>query len=339
MKVNNLVKQLCIGGLILAAASSSVIAFMDSRSDEQGSLHDKFVALSTIPTENSITGSIQQSPPRSNMDDYNEVVETYGKDFLSVANRNTEKRISSNHVLNENRTMSKTKANYDRRTVNTVGHKDAKAPISRKAIPDYPSQYEEKSPIISDKSTSMAKSKKEMKETTTETGSNNTQKILNNSFAGYKYGEIQNTHDSQEPVQSVGTDTVNNNPVQEEMRAQNYSVSIERDLVLGSLNEGIMNLVLSIYVDGSSPNGLIVKETIPEGWDIVESSIPYDNYNPDTGEIKWLLIGTEINTSAISYRIIKNDSSEAGSLFYGKYLYKDADGQNVDMQINYTNGV
>jgi len=51
------------------------------------------------------------------------------------------------------------------------------------------------------------------------------------------------------------------------------------------------------------------------------------------------LIGTDVKNTTISYRIEKNDLSEGGTLFYGNYLYKDADGKYVDMQINKSNGV
>ena len=333
MKENNFIKQLFLGGLILAAASSSVIAFMDSRAPEQSAVQEKLVKGITITTD-----SRHQSSLHSNWDTYNETVEAFRKNVLSGEKGNTGKKqlISSNYVVNKKQHANNNNAQYTRRPVRTTG---PKAPVSRAAVPGYQSHYQEEGPIISDKSTSVTESNKTMKEDSTKTDSDHKLKSQNNSFAGNKYPGIISTSDVSEAVQSEDTNTVNSNHTQEKETTHNYSVSIERDLVSGSLNQGTMDLALSIYVDTSTPNGLIVKETIPEGWDVVQSTVPYDKYNPDTGEIKWLLIGTEIKNTTISYRIVRNDSTEGGTLFYGKYLYKDVNGKDVAMQINYTNGV
>jgi hypothetical protein len=283
------IKQLFLGGFILAAASSSVIAFMDSRSPEQSAVQEKLVKGITISTD-----SGHQSSLRSNWDAYNETVETFRKNVLSREKGNTGKKqlISPNYVVNKKQHVNNNSAQYTRKPVRTTG---PKAPVSRAAVPGYQTQYQEEGPIISDKSTSMTESNKTMKEDSTETDSDHKLKSQGNSFAGNKYPGIKSTSDVVETVQSEDTNTVTSNPIQEEETAHNYSV-------------------------------------------VVQSTVPYDKYNPDTGEIKWLLIGTEIKNTTISYRIVRNDSYEGGTLFYGKYLYKDADGKDVDMQINYTNG-
>lgn len=83
---------------------------------------------------------------------------------------------------------------------------------------------------------------------------------------------------------------------QEEGQASDYSVSVSRDFVSGSIDEGEIEVILSIYIASNPPNGLIVKEYIPEGWDLVDSMPVYRNFDPSSGEMKWLFVGIDVRT-------------------------------------------
>lgn len=124
---------------------------------------------------------------------------------------------------------------------------------------------------------------------------------------------------------------------QERTEALNYDVTVSRNFISGGYDSGTIEVVLSVYVD-NPPNGLIVKEYIPEGWDVQESNPDYKNYDSSSGEIKWLFIGTDIGNMKITYRILKRKAL-SGSSFRGNFLYNNLDGAHVTMQIDGANGV
>ncbi|MBI5739860.1 MAG: hypothetical protein HZA16_03980 [Nitrospirae bacterium] len=116
------------------------------------------------------------------------------------------------------------------------------------------------------------------------------------------------------------------------------SVSVSRSLSEDG-GSGEIKVTLSISLGGVRPNGLIVKEYIPKGWEVSESTLPYRNYDRSTGEIKWLLMGGDIRSTEIGYRVVKKEAAEAEAAFHGNYLYNSANGQRVTMQIDYVGGV
>jgi hypothetical protein len=120
----------------------------------------------------------------------------------------------------------------------------------------------------------------------------------------------------------------NDNTSQEE---NNYAVTVSRRFVSGSFDKGKVEVTLSVLVN-NPPNGLIVKEYIPEGWVISESTPSYMNFNSSTGEVKWLFMGTEVKDMEIRYTAIKKETIHAGSSFYGIYLYNDINGEHITMQ-------
>lgn len=121
-----------------------------------------------------------------------------------------------------------------------------------------------------------------------------------------------------------------------ENESTNYSVSVTRNITSGSFESGIIYAALSVNVN-NTPNGLIVKEYVPAGWDVQESKPAYKNYNPSTGEIKWLFIGTDVVSMEITYKIVKRDAL-AGASFRGIFLYNNPDGEHMTLQIDGANG-
>lgn len=77
-------------------------------------------------------------------------------------------------------------------------------------------------------------------------------------------------------------------------------ITVSRDLpetaVLGS--EVTINLKLDIV--GGETSGIIITEKVPEGVSV--SSISNEgSFNPETGEIKWLIYGEKIDSQTLSY--------------------------------------
>jgi len=117
------------------------------------------------------------------------------------------------------------------------------------------------------------------------------------------------------------------------------NVSVSRSRIAGDIVREELNVTLSISINGGTPNGLIVREYIPEGWEVLESTLPYRNYDPATGEVKWLLMGQDIRSMEITYKIGKKETSAAEASFHGNYLYNSANGERITMQIDGVSGV
>jgi hypothetical protein len=126
---------------------------------------------------------------------------------------------------------------------------------------------------------------------------------------------------------------------QEEGQAPDYTVSVSRDFVSGSIDEGEIEISLSINIASNPPNGLIVKEYIPEGWNPVDSMPAYRNFDPASGEMKWLFVGIDVRTMEISYKVVRRETTTVEASFRGTYLYKNAKGEHITRQIDSANGL
>ncbi len=117
----------------------------------------------------------------------------------------------------------------------------------------------------------------------------------------------------------------------------NYSVSVSREVQSVAFDRAVV--ILSVYINNESPKGLIVNEHLPAGWEILESTPPYRSFNPSTGEIKWLFIGSDVTNMKINYRLVKSSNSAAGFTFNGNYFYNSPEGERMAIQIDGENGV
>lgn len=93
--------------------------------------------------------------------------------------------------------------------------------------------------------------------------------------------------------------------------------------------------------ESQPPNGLIVNEYIPEGWEVVSASpqpnncTPGDLNNPCTGKISWLFYGSDVIDTIINYTVHVPDTEPAGEIrtFRGELKYNDPQGSPVTIPI------
>lgn len=201
-----------------------------------------------------------------------------------------------------------------------------------KNLPEKKSSYNERVysntlPVDQPEKTVIAKLPSELSEDNTKT------------FSGSSRGSVQKEDAAENDSLQVNEYENNDSAYQDEefqdAPVQDGLVSVSRDL---SSNGDEADIVLSVNIGDSPPNGLIVKEYIPEGWEVTESNLAY-NFDPSTGEIKWLLYGGNVKNTGISYKIVKINTSVSAMSFHGSYLYKNHDGKPMTIQINGDNGV
>jgi len=80
--------------------------------------------------------------------------------------------------------------------------------------------------------------------------------------------------------------------------------TVSRDLPATVSAGDSFTVSLSISVNESNkPNGVIISENVPSGWNVTSSSPAHDVFNSSTGEVKWLLwpLGTPVGDIIINY--------------------------------------
>jgi hypothetical protein len=95
-------------------------------------------------------------------------------------------------------------------------------------------------------------------------------------------------------------------------------------------------------LEGKEPNGLVIKEVIPDGWEVMSSShmptncVPGDPASPCNGELNWVLFGGGVKDTTITYTVSVPDSDPYGSIrsFGGEMIFNDLNGDPVTTQIN-----
>lgn len=138
---------------------------------------------------------------------------------------------------------------------------------------------------------------------------------------------------------SKNSNPANKKELTDDDQRTNYGLIITRGFISGSSDDGEINVKLSINIATTPPNGLIVSEFIPKGWNLLDSSQPYKNFNSSTGEIKWLFMGGKVGTMEINYRVKKMDAISEEALFHGTYLYNNRDGEHMSKKIDGASGV
>jgi hypothetical protein len=83
---------------------------------------------------------------------------------------------------------------------------------------------------------------------------------------------------------------------------------------------------LDLQVDGVTPNGVIVVETLPVGWTLQAATPVQNNYNAVTREIRWLFFGGSVNgdNMDIRYTVIAGDEPAP---FTGSIRFNDVAGE------------
>lgn len=98
-----------------------------------------------------------------------------------------------------------------------------------------------------------------------------------------------------------------------------------RDLPVWTLRGGQTTGTIALYIEGEAPNGMIVTEYLPAGCSVVSSTPQYDTFDAETGEIKWLLSGSDVVSQEITY-VFSAPADGEGSSFVinGSLSYNDA---------------
>jgi len=86
-------------------------------------------------------------------------------------------------------------------------------------------------------------------------------------------------------------------------------LSCTRYLPQDSSGSQSMTITLKIVMPAEKPNGLIIKEVIPSGWQVVSASPGFDRFDAASGEIKWLLMGGLEDEFKIEYQVLKPEGS------------------------------
>jgi hypothetical protein len=115
-------------------------------------------------------------------------------------------------------------------------------------------------------------------------------------------------------------------------------VTATRDLPAYAAPDTDIDVIISIDVDeANAPNGLIVKEHIPDGWEIISATpapdncTPGDVNNPCVGEIKWLFYGSSVVDTTITYSVHVPATEALGTVrsFSGELNYNDPENNPV----------
>lgn len=114
------------------------------------------------------------------------------------------------------------------------------------------------------------------------------------------------------------------------------NVAVSRSLVSGSFDAGEFEMSLTINIVGSAPNGLIIREYIPEGWNVtgIEPDEGCDNL---AGEIKCLFYGAQVKNRQFTYTVNKQEKISSKLYFHGNYFFNSGD-EKITKQIGGVNG-
>lgn len=110
-------------------------------------------------------------------------------------------------------------------------------------------------------------------------------------------------------------------------------VAGERELPLFYTPGADLDVLLDIDVEeGNEPNGLIINETPPSGWSILESDPPFESVVD--GTYKWIFYGGNVNDSIIAYTVSVPSTSSGEQVFSGKLKYNDSLGFGIEEDVS-----
>lgn len=83
------------------------------------------------------------------------------------------------------------------------------------------------------------------------------------------------------------------------------------------------------------PNGLIVSQVIPEGWEVVEAEPPIEAVDTRNRVVKWMLVGDAVAPQSIYSVSMRAESDEQGDWNEARawYTYRQPDGQGVEVAV------
>jgi len=106
------------------------------------------------------------------------------------------------------------------------------------------------------------------------------------------------------------------------IQALSNEVTGIRDLPTEAVPDTVIDVNIQIELDElSAPNGLIVKEYVPAGWNVITADPMYNNFDPVSGEIKWLFFGGAVQDMFITYQLEVPISANGIYFFSGQLNY------------------
>jgi len=84
-----------------------------------------------------------------------------------------------------------------------------------------------------------------------------------------------------------------------------------------------------------TPNGLIVAQQIPEGWEVIEADPQAEAFDEADRVVKWLFVGDAVCDNSIYSLSMRAPEEEAGewSDTLAWYTYRQPDGECVDVHV------
>ncbi len=76
-----------------------------------------------------------------------------------------------------------------------------------------------------------------------------------------------------------------------------------------------------------APNGVIIKDVVPPRWRVESATPNYNNWDPSTGEVRWVFTGRQVSDTGIdiSYTVAVPQGESGEKTFSGEILYNDSD--------------
>ena len=84
-----------------------------------------------------------------------------------------------------------------------------------------------------------------------------------------------------------------------------------------------------------TPNGLIVSQQIPEGWEVLEADPLVEAVDERNRLVKWLFVGSAVTNSSIYSLSMRAPAEQAGNWneTLAWYTYRQPDGRCVDVSV------
>ena len=103
--------------------------------------------------------------------------------------------------------------------------------------------------------------------------------------------------------------------------------------------EDVLQVSFALMLDDdpatTTPNGLIVSQQIPDGWQVVEADPLTEMVDEENRLVKWLFVGNAVTNSSIYSLSMRAPAEQVGNWneALAWYTYRQPDGQCVDVEV------
>ncbi len=153
--------------------------------------------------------------------------------------------------------------------------------------------------------------------------------------------QIEPTSSQEGTTQSTPTGNVSGENNQPEETAKPEAVIPALNVVQIARNwqDGVMQVSFAVFPDDDNatavPNGVIVSQQIPDGWDVVDAVPQIESIDGNPRTAKWLLVGDAAQKNSIYSLSIR--ASEPASADWNQtlawYTYRQPDGQCINVTV------